>query len=86
MTDNDDKPLTGLQTRPGAPPAAPSCSTPSCSTAATGGEHPVSDPVSPPKGLTEEDANLGHALRAIYQQTVEEAIPDEMLNLLRHLD
>ncbi|GLT00669.1 hypothetical protein GCM10007897_20580 [Sphingobium jiangsuense] len=77
MTDNDDKPLTGLQTRPGATPAAPSCST-----TATGGEHPAS----PPKGLTEEDANLGHALRAIYQQTVEEAIPDEMLNLLRHLD
>jgi len=77
MTDNDDKALTGTEARPGAAPAASSCPATS-----TGGKHPAS----PPRELTEEDVNLGHALRAIYQQTVEESIPDEMLDLLRHLD
>ena len=32
-----------------------------------------------------EDADLGAALRRIYQETVQETIPDEMLDLLRRL-
>lgn len=32
-----------------------------------------------------EDADLGSALRRIYQETVSEDIPDEMLDLLRRL-
>jgi hypothetical protein len=32
-----------------------------------------------------EDADLGSALRRIYQETVKEDIPDEMLDLLRRL-
>ncbi len=32
-----------------------------------------------------EDADLGSALRRIYQETVKENIPDEMLDLLRRL-
>lgn len=35
--------------------------------------------------LANEDADLGHALRSIYQQTIEEAVPDEMLDLLSRL-
>ncbi|OYW83138.1 MAG: hypothetical protein B7Z20_12975 [Sphingobium sp. 32-64-5] len=38
-----------------------------------------------PQPVTKGDANLGNALRTIYRQTVEEAIPDEMLDLLKRL-
>lgn len=31
------------------------------------------------------DRNVGHALRSIYQKTVDEAIPSEMLDLLGKL-
>ena len=34
---------------------------------------------------TNEDADLGSALRRIYQETIKEDIPDEMLDLLRRL-
>lgn len=39
----------------------------------------------PSAAAEEEDATLGQALRTIYRQTVEEAIPDEMLDLLKRL-
>lgn len=32
-----------------------------------------------------EDADLGSALRRIYEETVKEDVPDEMLDLLRRL-
>jgi hypothetical protein len=32
------------------------------------------------------DRDAGTALRSVYQQTVEEAVPDEMLDLLSKLD
>lgn len=34
---------------------------------------------------TNEEADLGNALRNVYQQTVEEDIPQEMLDLLNRL-
>ncbi|MEZ5713048.1 MAG: NepR family anti-sigma factor [Sphingobium sp.] len=46
---------------------------------------PAAPPKSPPP-LTDEDAGLGNALRNIYQQTVDEDIPSEMLDLLKRLD
>ena len=36
----------------------------------------------PPKG----DRDTGAALRSVYQKTVDEAVPDEMLDLLGRLD
>ena len=36
--------------------------------------------------LRNEEANIGTALRAVYQRTVEENIPQEMLDLLKRLD
>jgi len=88
MTDNDDNALTGMQTRHGLP--APAASAPSPATA-NGEEgnapaNPAEHPVEHPKAATAEDVDLGNALRAIYRQTVEESIPDEMLELLKHLD
>ncbi|MPT47650.1 MAG: hypothetical protein E2598_04410 [Sphingobium sp.] len=35
--------------------------------------------------ITNEEADLGNALRAIYRQTVDEEVPDEMLDLLSRL-
>ena len=32
------------------------------------------------------DGSLGRALRSVYQHTVDENVPDEMLDLLRKLD
>lgn len=95
MTDNDQKAVTGGQARPGtgsfpatssSPPADPSAG---CSENRTeekrAGEKQAGDaPL--PQAMTEEEADLGHALRNIYRQTVEEAIPDEMLDLLKRLD
>lgn len=40
---------------------------------------------SPPAPIADENATLGNALRNIYQQTVEESVPDEMLDLLKRL-
>ena len=36
----------------------------------------------------DESANgsIGRALRTVYQQTVDESVPDDMLDLLRKLD
>jgi hypothetical protein len=44
----------------------------------------------PPAGtssepLANEKADLGNALRTVYQRTVEEDVPQEMLDLLRRL-
>ena len=36
--------------------------------------------------VSEPDAQVGTVLRTVYQQTVEEDIPAEMLDLLRKLD
>ena len=33
-----------------------------------------------------EDAEIGRALRSVYQETVEEQVPDEFLDLLGKLD
>lgn len=35
--------------------------------------------------IADENATLGNALRSIYQKTVEESVPDEMLDLLKRL-
>ncbi len=40
---------------------------------------------SPLAPIADENATLGNALRSIYQQTVEESVPDEMLDLLKRL-
>ncbi|RXR29853.1 NepR family anti-sigma factor [Sphingobium fluviale] len=40
---------------------------------------------SPLAPIADENATLGNALRTIYQQTVEERVPDEMLDLLKRL-
>ena len=40
---------------------------------------------SPLKTYADENASLGTVLRSIYTQTVEESVPDEMLDLLRRL-
>lgn len=34
---------------------------------------------------SDHDRNVGHALRSIYQKTVDEAVPTEMLDLLGKL-
>lgn len=36
--------------------------------------------------FADENANLGTALRTIYQQTVDESVPSEMLDLLNRLN
>jgi len=44
---------------------------------------------SPPKGRTPvrgEDNDTGQALRSVYEETVNEAIPPEMLDLLGRLE
>jgi|GEM_PF-1849568 len=38
------------------------------------------------QSLPDDDSDLGDALRTIYQQTVDEEIPAEMLDLLKRLD
>ena len=55
------------------------------------GESPVngSGPTTPgsvPPSPAGKDPDLGSALRAIYKQTVDEAVPQEMLDLLKRLD
>jgi len=44
------------------------------------------NPASSPPSLLDDDSDLGDALRIIYQQTVDEDIPSEMLDLLNRLD
>ena len=95
MTDNDQKAVTGGQARPGTGPSPATSSLPSpdpsdgCPENRTGekraGEQQADNALLP-QAMTEEEADLGHALRNIYRQTVEEAIPDEMLDLLKRLD
>ncbi len=54
-----------------------------------GGGNPTQQPGSaagePSEPLTNEKADLGNALRTVYQRTVEEDVPQEMLDLLRRL-
>ncbi len=38
------------------------------------------------RGDPARDANVGAALRSVYSQTVEEAVPNEFLDLLNKLD
>ncbi len=85
MSDNNENALTSAQTRP----SLPSTTTPSASSPIT--TDVVKSDVQANltehcRAVTAEDVDLGHALRAIYQQTVEENIPDEMLELLKHLN
>ncbi|WP_299650141.1 NepR family anti-sigma factor [Sphingomonas bacterium] len=42
----------------------------------------------PAKNVTKraDEPQMGLALRSVYQRTVEEAVPDEMLDLLSKLD
>lgn len=37
------------------------------------------------KAITEQDSNVGNALRSVYQQTVNEDVPREFLDLLGKL-
>ena len=39
-----------------------------------------------PTGPNRTPGDMGQALRGVYQKTIEEAIPDEMLDLLGKLD
>lgn len=45
-----------------------------------------SKPARRKRGDAARDANVGAALRSVYSQTVDEAIPDEFLDLLSKLD
>lgn len=40
----------------------------------------------PPSRANVDESDLGTALRAIYRRTVDEAVPPEMLDLLKRLD
>ena len=46
----------------------------------------ASKPVRRRKGDNARDANVGAALRSVYSQTVDEAVPNEFLDLLSKLD
>jgi hypothetical protein len=58
----------------------------------TGGEFSLAEKTdkkptaAPSKQKRPEDPQMGQALRSVYQKTVEEAVPDEMLDLLSKLD
>lgn len=39
-----------------------------------------------PAAKRPDDPQTGHALRSVYQKTVEEAVPDDLLDLLAKLD
>lgn len=45
-----------------------------------------SKPAKRKRGEAARDASVGAALRSVYSQTVDEAIPDEFLDLLSKLD
>ncbi len=40
----------------------------------------------PTKGPPDKDQQMGSALRSVYQKTVDEAIPEDLLDLLGKLD
>ena len=50
--------------------------------AETNQKKPMPRPPAPPRS---DDPQMGAALRSVYQKTVEEAVPDEMLDLLAKL-
>ena len=39
-----------------------------------------------PKAIPNKDQQMGSALRSVYQKTVDETIPDDLLDLLGKLD
>ncbi|PCD03945.1 hypothetical protein COC42_06380 [Sphingomonas spermidinifaciens] len=45
--------------------------------------HPPKPPKTPPAPANK---NVGDALRAVYREAVEEAVPDDLLDLLKKLD
>lgn len=47
---------------------------------------PKNSAVKPSKKTGDKDQQMGSALRSVYQKTVDEAVPDEMLALLGKLD
>ena len=52
---------------------------------ASGKDKATSDRKSPAK-VHNKDRDMGSALRSAYQRTVDETVPDEMLDLLSKLD
>jgi hypothetical protein len=51
-----------------------------------GDDTPKNSGVKPGKKTGDKDQQMGSALRSVYQKTVDEAVPDEMLALLGKLD
>lgn len=47
---------------------------------------PTKSAVKPGTKRSDKDQQMGSALRSVYQKTVDEAVPDEMLALLGKLD
>ncbi|MEG3084876.1 NepR family anti-sigma factor [Sphingomonas sp. PB2P12] len=43
-------------------------------------------PAKTPKMIPNKDQQMGSALRSVYQKTVDEAVPDDLLDLLGKLD
>ncbi|WP_156348386.1 MULTISPECIES: NepR family anti-sigma factor [unclassified Sphingomonas] len=43
-------------------------------------------PATKPAQVPDKDQQMGSALRSVYQKTVDEAIPDDLLDLLGKLD
>ena len=52
----------------------------------SGQEAKKPDKKKPSAAVQSKDRDMGSALRSVYQKTVEEQIPDEMLSLLGKLD
>ena len=77
--DNENSPDTRGQFSPGQP----SDQNMNMTNNAQNSDKPTAPAPAQKKG--EEDGNLGDALRSIYQNTVEENIPSEMLDLLNRL-
>lgn len=48
-------------------------------------QHQTDRPASKPRENRQRENNVGQALRSVYQQTVNENVPDEMLALLGKL-
>ncbi len=49
------------------------------------GKRIAKDRAKRPDGVQSADRDVGHALRSVYSSTVNEEIPDELLNLLGKL-
>lgn len=49
------------------------------------GASPVDRSATNPRQVRQRESNVGQALRTVYQQTVNEDVPDEMLKLLGKL-